>query len=356
MQTQNHRYTGLMYHGVLSVAAVALGGISALIPVSASAQVAAPPYSIELFAVSPPGNSQPDSIIIWHDSVIVGFGDGVAKDGTDGKSSTIIEFSSSGRVKRTFSVPGHNDGLRLVGEDKLWSMQNEDGNPNLVIIDLETGNQTRHNLPSVDAGGGFDDIAVLNGSVYFTASNPGNNPNTSPALVRAALTGNTVTLDPVLPGNAQATDITTGKTVTLNLQDPDSMTTGLNDDLVFVSQADGELVFVNHIGAKDQSVAVLPLSSPVATVSGGTFTIDDTAFAHKDSKSLMVTDLSGNAIYKIKKSSGFERGQAYSASDSYGIVGTLDVKSGVVTPIVTGLISARGLAFVREREDQCERE
>jgi hypothetical protein len=197
---------------------------------------------------------------------------------------------------------------------------------------------------------------MLNGSVYFTASNPGNNPNTSPALVRATLAGNTVTLDPVLAANAQATEITTGKTVTLNLQDPDSMTTGPDDDLVFVSQADGELVFVRHVGAKDQSVRVLPLSSPVANASGPTFTVDDTAFAHKDSKSLMVTDLSGDAIYKIKKSSGFERGQAYSASDSYGIVGTLDVKSGVVTPIVTGLISARGLAFVREREDQCERE
>lgn len=359
MQTQNH-YLGLKYRGVLAAAsAMALGGVCAWVPQSAAAQVATPPYSVSVFATSPPGTSQPDSIVTWGNRVIVGFGNGVAKDGTDGKSSTIVEFNAGGQVKRTFSVQGHNDGLRLVGEDQLWALQNEDANPNLVIIDLETGNQTLYNLPSVDSGGGFDDIAVLNGAVYFTASNPSKNPNTDPALVRATVAGNAVTLVPVLLGNAMATNITTGEIVTLNLQDPDSMTTDLNGDLVFVSQADGELVFVKHAGAPDQSVRVLPLSSPVAGAGGPAFTIDDTAFARKGSKYLLVTDIGGNAIYKIKrKSSDFERGQAYSASDSYGIAGTLDVKSGVVTPIVTGLVSARGLAFVREPEEKekCEQE
>jgi hypothetical protein len=40
-------------------------------------------------------------------------------------------------------------------------------------------------------------------------------------------------------------------------------------------------------------------------------------------------------------------GVAYSASDSDGLVGTLDLDNGVVTPIVTGLGSARGMLFVR---------
>jgi hypothetical protein len=37
---------------------------------------------------------------------------------------------------------------------------------------------------------------------------------------------------------------------------------------------------------------------------------------------------------------------AYSASDTLGLVGTLNLDNGVVTPIVTGFGSARGLLFV----------
>src|ERR1700732_4899437 len=88
------------------------------------------PYAVSVFATSPPNTAQPDSIVAWGDSIIVGFQNHVAKDGSDGKSSTIVEFSLSGEVKRTFSVVGHNDGLRVVGEGKLWALQNEDANPN----------------------------------------------------------------------------------------------------------------------------------------------------------------------------------------------------------------------------------
>jgi hypothetical protein len=33
-----------------------------------------------------------------------------------------------------FTVPGHNDGLRVVGENDLWALHNEDANPNLVVM------------------------------------------------------------------------------------------------------------------------------------------------------------------------------------------------------------------------------
>jgi hypothetical protein len=354
MQTQDSVF-GMKYGAILTAAsALALGGVA--IPLSAAAQVATPPYSISVFATNPSGTSAPDSIVTWRNSVIVGFGNGVAKDGSDGKSSTIVEFNAGGHVKRTFSVPGHNDGLRVIGEDELWALQNEDGNPNLVIIDLDSGIQTRFNLNSVN-GGGYDDIVEINGSVYFTASNPAKNPNTDPALVRVTLAGNTATVTPVLLGNALATNIPDGSQVALNLQDPDSMTTDLKGDIVFVSQADAELVFVKHPAAVNQSAAVLPITSTVPIVNSVTFTIDDTIFARKGSKYLLVTDITGGKIYKIKQSD-FEPGQAYSASDTYGIVGTLDLSTGLVTPVVTGLGSARGLAFVREQDDDhhCERE
>jgi hypothetical protein len=72
----------------------------------------------------------------------------VAKDGSDGKSSTLVEYSLDGHVRRTWSVPGHNDGLRVIDGNQLWSLQNEDANPNLVVIDLQSGRQTLYKFPS----------------------------------------------------------------------------------------------------------------------------------------------------------------------------------------------------------------
>ncbi len=52
----------------------------------------------------------------------------------------------------------------------------------------------------------------------------------------------------------QATDAITGSTVTLNLQDPDSMTLDRSGDLVLTGQADGELVVLRKPGQRSQSV------------------------------------------------------------------------------------------------------
>ncbi|HEY0802103.1 MAG TPA: hypothetical protein VGD54_14790, partial [Steroidobacteraceae bacterium] len=323
--------------GVAAACALALTAIGVALPSMASAQVSAsPPYAVSIFAHNPAHTSQPDSIVIWRDSVIVGFENGVAKDGTDGKSSTIVEFDSAGNVKRTFTVKGHNDGLRVVGEDDLWAVQNEDANPNLVIIDLDSGKQTAYQFPPTPHGGGYDDIVVHNGEVFLTASNPNLNAkgiNVFPALVRAKLWMNKVVLEPVLMGNATATNIATGEKKILNLTDPDSMTTDLNGDIVFTSQADSELIFVRHVGAPEQTVGYLPITSPVSTASDKTITIDDTYYARPGSDHLLVTDIGTTAapggIYKIKRPHfGFETGQAYSASDTFGIVGTLNLDNG----------------------------
>ena len=90
---------------------------------------------------------------------------------------------------------------------------------------------------------------------------------------------------------------------------------------------------------------------------GALITIDDPAFAPEDAAYLLVTDVGGGAIYRIDRANfGFEPGQAYSASDNAGVVGTLDLDTGTVTPIVTGLTSARGLQFVRHPENGEHRE
>jgi hypothetical protein len=313
----------------------------------AQGPVAQPPYHLSVFAKSANGNSQPDSIVQWRDSVLIGFGDQVAKDGSDGKSSTMVQYSLSGNVQRTFSVPGHNDGLRIVGEDELWALQNEDANPNLVVIDLESAQQRMFSFAPSVHGGGFDDMVVKDGEVFMTASNPNLNAqgvNVFPALVRVRLSGSTAIVEPVLSGDANATDIPTGTAVQLNLTDPDSMTIDPRGNIVLDSQADGELVFVRNSLSASPAVGRLLITKST----GGTTTIDDTAFARGGKTFLLITDLAGDTIYRLDSPPfAFEPGVAYSASDTDGLIGTLNLDNGVLTPIVTGLGSARGLLFVR---------
>jgi hypothetical protein len=350
------RNTKKMLAGSLLASSVLLGSLVASVPATAQTLPAATPsYKIDVFAQGPNGISQPDSIVLWHDRVIVGFENHVAKDGTDGKFSTIVEYSLAGKVKRIFQVKGHNDGLRVVGDDDLWALQNEDANPNLVVIELRTGKAKKYEFAPTPHGGGYDDMVVKNGKVYITASNPnldsiGN--NVFPALVRATLSGDEVILETVLNGNASATDILTGDSVTLNLTDPDSMTIDPRGNIVLDSQADSELVFIRDALTDEQTVGRLNVTSPVTGPGGATITLDDTAFAPSPKAFLLVTDINAGVIYRIDSGNfGFEPGTAYSASDTLGLVGTLNLDNGVVTPIVTGFGSPRGLLFVAPDRD-----
>jgi len=82
---------------------------------------------------------------------------------------------------------------------KLWVMQNEDANPNLVVFDPETREKKLYSFAApAQAGGGYDDITFRNGKAYLSASNPARNPNTEPAIVEARLEGNRVVVTPVL--------------------------------------------------------------------------------------------------------------------------------------------------------------
>jgi hypothetical protein len=61
---------------------------------------------------------------------------GMRRMGSDGLNSQIVEYTADGSVVHIYTVPGHNDGLKLdLVEHQLWALQNEDANPNLVIID-----------------------------------------------------------------------------------------------------------------------------------------------------------------------------------------------------------------------------
>ncbi len=314
----------------------------ALTSLTAHTQVVATiPYTVSVFAQSVTGvYTQPDSIAVLGAHVFIGYGNGVAKDGSDGKSSTIVEYDMDGTVDRTFNVLGHNDGLKVEPRTNLlWSLQNEDGNPTLIILDPTSGAQTSYILPAPQ-GGGYDDVAFQNGQAFLTASNPSNNPNTAPAVVRAQISGSSVVITPVLNGNSNATDIRSGSVVKLNLLDPDSMILDPFGDLVLTSQSDSELVVVHHPGFTDQRVFRLELTS------GGTSTtVDDTVFATSSYGVILMSDRNAEKVYSIQRPI-FAPSDAYSASDTKGFVGRLNMDTGVLTPVVTGFVSPHGMVFV----------
>jgi hypothetical protein len=327
------------------VFALAVLMISGVIAGPAFAQTATAPYKLTVFANAPTGLSAPDSIAVLDGHVFVGYGDGHLPDGSDGLNSQIVEYKMDGTVVHTYTVPGHSDGLKVNPvTHRLWALQNEDANANLVIIDTETHFQQEYTFGPAAHGGGYDDMVFRGCKVYVSASNPANNPNTGPAIVSAQLEGNLVAVKPVLAGEASAIDIPTDATVTLNLQDPDSMTLDPLGNIVLDSQGDQELIIVSNPDSSNQRVLRLPLTY---LTSGAPMSVetDDTAFVTSSEGFLLFADKGLNTVYKISKNA-FVPGTAYTAADGGPFVGALDMTTGVVTPIVTGVKNPGGMMFV----------
>jgi hypothetical protein len=312
-------------------------------------------YSISVFTRGVQGHyTAPDSIAVSGDHVYIGYGDGNDPTGADGKSNMIVEYTRDGRKTFSFAVIGHNDGLKVNPDThQIWAMQNEDANPNLVIFDPKTREQRQFTFATPPpSGGGYDDIVFRNGEAYFSASNPAHNPNAAPAIVKATFVGDVIEVSPVLEGNATATNVVTGAQVKLNLQDPDSMTLTPTKDILLDSQGDSELILVRKPG-KNQSVMQIPLTSPF-----GTPQIDDTLFIPSEDGFMLVSDTPANTVYMIRKTE-FIPGTSYSAGvgapnssgATPGFVGRLDLDFGQLTPIVTGLNSPHGMAFVKTSND-----
>jgi hypothetical protein len=213
-----------------------------------------------------------------------------------------------------------------------------------VIIDPVTRGQKTYLFNSAPHGGGYDDIAFRGCQVFISASNPANNPNTGPAIVEAHLSNNRVQVAPVLLGDATAIDIPTGQSVQLNLQDPDSLTLDPAGDLVLTSQADHELILV--VSPDTVGRQVLHLAVTYQAMSGPTpVEVDDTAFATSSTGFILFADKGANTVYRLT-TNAFVPGTVYSSANSGPFVGTTDLTSGVITPIVTGVSNPGGLIFV----------
>jgi hypothetical protein len=327
---------------------LAAGGANAQNPPKA---VLTPGFSLSVFTAPPAGSSAPDSLAVLDDHVWVGYANGGAPDGSGGAQSQIVEYSLDGKVIRTFTVAGHNDGLKVNPYTReIWAMQNEDANANLVTIDAATGRTTNYVFGKTLHGGGYDDIIFKDGQAFLSASNPtldANGHNTGPAIVRALLRSNgTVDVSAALPGMPEASNIPFGTVAQLNLTDPDSMTLTPSGDVLLDDQGDGQLVLLRAPGTNPR-VEYLPLLGKVQ--------IDDTVFATAPRGFLLVADTKANRVYKIS-ADVWERGAAFSASTGVAAttstpavpayVGQLDLRSGALLPLVSNLFSPHGMAFV----------
>ncbi|BDI29958.1 hypothetical protein CCAX7_20090 [Capsulimonas corticalis] len=321
------------------VAGIAAGmAITAYGAPSHAAPTPAAGYQVKLFAAAPTGATGPDSIAVDNGHVFIGYGDKGGKTG--GGTSTVAEFMTDGTLVKTFTVAGHNDGLKIdPATHLLWAMQNEDGNAQLAIIDPASASApTVYSLPSVNGGGGYDDIVFRAGKVYFSASNPANDPNTGSAIVQATLTNGVFTLTPVLAGNAAATNALTNVATTLNLLDPDSLTTTPAGDLLLDSQGDNELI---DISASTGAARVLPITVNAAGKADDN--LDDTVFATSGQDTLLIADRDSNLVYAV---TGLTAGQAYSAANDDNLVGALNMSTGVVSPIAAILQQPHGLGVL----------
>ncbi|HVS43491.1 MAG TPA: hypothetical protein VMU20_14655 [Candidatus Dormibacteraeota bacterium] len=332
--------------------AIAVGGAAAASSIGVSAHstkaklpTAPKGFSVSVFAKATAAFWNPDSVELAGNHVWVGYQNTTAKDGSDGLSSTVVEYSLSGKLRATFSVLGHVDGVRVDPSTGLvWVLSNEDANPHLTTIDPVAGTTKQYAMTSVNGGGGFDDIAFLGGKAFISASNPtlnGAGVNVFPAIVSATLDNATDSVDttPVLFSSAN-----------LNLTDPDSMyvvpSGARAGDLQLDDQADAQLVFISGPGGPAQSVSTLPIGNQM----------DDTILPTSPSGTLLVSDTTKTgAVYAIKSKQWDTTKYLSSAPNDSQVIaytGTIDTtvnpSSGFATnkPLITGFSNPHGEAFI----------
>jgi hypothetical protein len=289
--------------------------------------------------------TNPDSITEADGDIFITYANDAQPDGTKGPS-TVVQYSPTGKIIRTFNIVGRNDGLKYDPyTHKIWALRNEDANPALTIIDPKTGVTTDYTYAQTPAhGGGYDDVVFLHGQIFISASNPTlqtNGQNIFPSIVKARIVGRQIFVTPLLNGSDPLIDIATGATVVALQSDPDSLKVDASGDLVLDSQADGDLIFINSPGSPNQAGLRLHLTNGTNTQ----ITVDDTVFPTAPAGTILVVDTAGNTVYAVK-SKAYQPGGAYSASDSDGILGKVDLSTGLVTPIVTGMQSPHGALFI----------
>jgi hypothetical protein len=324
--------------------------------VAAAAPVASPTATAQL---SEPqlfirGNAKlynPDAIVVTRNSVFIVWQG--QSDHLPGPS-TIVKYDRTGHVVGSIAIEGRCDGLRLNPiTKKLWALFNNDGQngspkrqPLLYTIDPKTLVAAKYAFPAVQLhGGGYDDIAFVDGQAYLSASSPTlTTPgiNDKPIVVSATLTttGN-VQIRSILKGNATVFNANTGTNTPMNFSDPDSLAIDSHNDLVVVGDNDQELVIIKNPGQS---------GSQIATRYGYGTQFDDVAWTSGIQGTLWIADTTQNAIYTVR--AAFPQGTVFGEGPSgipvQSFIGTIDTGE-IITPLLTqrdGVFSPTSLIFV----------
>jgi hypothetical protein len=303
--------------------------------------------------------------VLWTD-----FQNGVNPDGTPGTggatNSTVAGFdASTGTLVKSFSVPGHVDGLTADPFlHQLIATTNEDANSSLFLIDPVAGTVVNYayspnpEVPPVSGNGGTDSIALVGSQIFVTHSNPSD--TTQPADYSVALNSTThiATLTPGFFDNSSATDAVSGAPTTLALTDPDTnyyvppMVPRFGGQLATISQADGQIIFSANNSGTVPTLSVLHLTD---NKSGNVPPIDGLAVATSGKGTLYVVDATGNKIQALD-TTGWPAGTVFvseasnttptAPSVNNPLVGTLDLTTGKITPLGNTFVNPKGLLYV----------
>lgn len=323
-----------------------------------------------LVPAPPTGAKGPDDITILATKGLDGgkaliwtaFQNGINPDGTAGTTggptqSTVAGYDpSTGALVRSILVNGKVDGL--TADPKLHALVatvNEDLHSAFDLIYPATGAVATYTYspdPGASGNGGTDSIAVIGGQIYVAHSNP--NDVTQPTDYKVTLDGSTPTLTadltPVFNDNSIATDAVTGATVTLGLTDPDTNfvmpkeSPRFAGDLATIGQADGQIVFAEHL-ADSPGLTVLSLTDNKA---GNVPPTDGLAVATSNHGTLYMVDAKAGTIQALD-TTGWKAGTVFIGEPSDNgnpLVGTLNLSTGVITPLGNSFGSPKGLLFV----------
>jgi hypothetical protein len=309
----------------------------------------APFYTLTTFTGMPPGGATaPDDLAISADGkdLWVGYGNGVDTPGASGSSNAVEYDISSGAVLQNVSVPGHMDGLKInptTGD--VWATENEDGNPTLAVINHKNGTFKIFKFDPTLITGGMDDL-VFEGDkskdVFIVTSSQSD--ITKPVIVRikGPLKKKNTELTSVLAGNPSSVlNVVTNMVENADqMGDPDSMTLDSAGELVLDNRDDvdaSSLYIVRNPGATNPvlRVALTYLGDPVQ-VNDTIFTNSETSGEASTAGTIFITATGANKIYMLSKPY-FPSNEVYAASNTHGVVGLVDLNSGVITAVATFL-------------------
>jgi hypothetical protein len=258
--------------------------------------------------------------------------------------STLAKYDLRGTLVGTVNLPGGVDGMRMNPyTNQIWAAANNDGlngtpprQPLLYVVDPKTLQNKVYTFPPTQPhGGGYDDIAFINGGAFLSCSSPTllpNGVNNKAIIVEAKLVGTQVAVTPIAYGNATGYNINTKTTGTLNIADPDSESVDSQNDLVLASEGDAQLLFVKNPGQSNQMLARLGVGD----------NLDDsvwTSWTSGTSGILWIADAAYNEIYYVEAT--YPKGTIFTSATQgsavSGLVGTLDPSTGIVTALLTAL-------------------